>query len=531
MPNDALVYLAVTLATFAAVPSFFWLKDKRHKTRERRRTRAIVEGLKAKMEASRAGKVARALDVAPLPPASNASTVDDHEDRNLDEAKEKKKRSKDRRKRGRESSRMVRSKKPLTSARSSSATDYTPRAPDQSHFSPAPVIDSALEKSPFSPGTMLDMASPTPLSLIPSFHPSSPSPSRSETSSPPGPSRSASASPTTAPLTPPSLPTSHTLPSIVKTNHADTWALHRPRDDPAWDWDGQSSTYSAGSRAASFSSRAKAVPRDMLESPSSPASPSMPSTPSLVFPSLNTYPPPGASLVTQIASLKGALEASRTREDMHRRDAERWSKECDLIKWRWNEAGDIWRRREAEVRACLILVIRTLTLPQLQAQMHHLMHQVQTLALAMQAASLSPPLAAFTTGQSPFPLAIPFPTFNHTGSPFGGIHPFDHRPSSTTSDKVNEGLAEAILKRPDCIRLATTTNLGSVTCRDGSQEEHHGTSMTCDEVDSKLKSASEDNQEVVEFEFPTLLERHLSSSSVDPTRKTAVNVDGVEIFN
>jgi hypothetical protein len=334
--NDALVYLAVAVATFAAVPSLLWFRDQRHKARERLRSRVVVESIKAKMD------TVKALETVPAPaPASKPSVVDVPEECDAEDVKDKKKRTKDRRKRNRDPSSTRLSKKsprpPLPARHGSQATDYTPRAPEQSNLSSPP---------------MPNIVSPKPMSLMSSsFHPPSPSPTRSENCSRAGRSRSASTSSTTAPLTPPSLPSSHSLPhNIIKENNDEAWALQLPHNDPAWDWDGQSSAYSSGSRAPSTSSCVKPSQGEEVSSPSSPASPLLPSAPSLVFPSLNAHPPPGASLSTQIASLTGALEASRTREDMHRREAERWSKECDLVKWRWNEASDLWRRREAEVR-------------------------------------------------------------------------------------------------------------------------------------------------------------------------------------
>ncbi|KAF8513062.1 hypothetical protein JB92DRAFT_3096613 [Gautieria morchelliformis] len=487
--NDALVYLAIAVATFAAVPSLLWLRDRRRRSRERRRNRVVVESIRAKMDAS---KALEALS-APAPvPTPEPSGVDVPEDRDSSDIKDKKKRTKDRRKRNTDT-RPRRGKKPLTSSTASPQerdlqhTDYTPRAPDQSCFS-----------SPYMP----DIASPMPLSLISaSFASPSPSPTRSESLSRTGHSRSpASASSTTAPLTPSSLPPSHPSHPIVKADKAETWALHLPHDDPAWDWDGQSSTYSSGSRAPSASSCVKPAQRDGLPSPTSPSSPLIPSVPSLVFPSLNTHPPPGASLPTQIAGLKGALEASRTREDTHRRDAARWSKECDLIKWRWNEASDLWRRREAE----------------LQAQIHHLMHQVHTLTHTMQTASLSSPVAplSFAPGQPPFPLTMPFPSLHHPLSPFlnGGVHPFHSSPTPHTNegDAVHEGLAEAILKRPGSIRPPATP----------APRSHSAVTPEAGERGTEIA------EPVVEFEFPTLLERRVAS----PLENT-VNIDGVEIFS
>ncbi|KAF8583241.1 hypothetical protein K439DRAFT_1661378 [Ramaria rubella] len=505
--NDALVYLAVAVATFAAVPSFLWLRERRRKSRERRRNRAVVESIKSKMDA------AKALEAVVPPPVAvvEPSVVDEQEERDAEDNKEKKKRSKDRRKRNREPSKSIKSKKSLTSStRALTAqreSDHTPRAPEQPTFTSS---------------HMPDIASPMPVSLISTpFHPPSPSPSRSETSSQPGHTRSTSASSTTAPLTPPSLPPTRSLAnsiSISKENDAETWTLQLPRSDPAWDWDGQSSTYSSGSRAPSAASRIKPVRRELLHhASSSPVSPLMPSAPSLVFPSLNAHPPPGASLSTQIASLKGALEASRTREEMHRREAERWSKECDLVKWRWNEASDLWRRRESE----------------LQVQMHHLMHQLQTLTHTIQTASLSPPMASlsFSASQSPFPLAMTFPPHHHPASPFaGGIHSF-----TGSSDTVNEGLVEAILKRPQGIRPSTSsapisasTSRTSTRSAESSCERSGACTQAVVDGEPKPKQAKTDAiEEVIEFEFPTLLERRVVTPQI---QETVSNTDEVEIF-
>ena len=239
--SDALVYLAVAVATFAAVPSFLWLRDGRYRSRERRRNHVIIESIKAKMDAI------KALEAVPAPPPiPEPSAVDvPDEEGDAKDVKDKKKRTKDRRKRNRDPSRPGKRRQALASSRASpmqcdlQPTDYTPRAPEQSSFS-----------TPYMP----DITSPMPMPLIlTSFHSPtfSPSSSRSENSSQASHSRSASASSTTAPLTPSSLPPSHSLPHIIA--NTETWVLHLPHDDPAWDWDGQSSIYSSGSRDPSSS--------------------------------------------------------------------------------------------------------------------------------------------------------------------------------------------------------------------------------------------------------------------------------------
>jgi hypothetical protein len=62
-------------------------------------------------------------------------------------------------------------------------------------------------------------------------------------------------------------------------------------------------------------------------------------------------PPNSVSTLTQLASLRGALEAARTREEKSRLDAERLGKECEMLKWKW---GEDWRSREAEVRTSFL---------------------------------------------------------------------------------------------------------------------------------------------------------------------------------
>ena len=55
------------------------------------------------------------------------------------------------------------------------------------------------------------------------------------------------------------------------------------------------------------------------------------------------------SAQTQLASMRGALEAARLREEKARTEAECMAKENEELKWRWNEDVMAWRRRESEV--------------------------------------------------------------------------------------------------------------------------------------------------------------------------------------
>ncbi|KIK42879.1 hypothetical protein CY34DRAFT_804453 [Suillus luteus UH-Slu-Lm8-n1] len=133
-------------------------------------------------------------------------------------------------------------------------------------------------------------------------------------------------------------------------------------------------------------------------------------------------PPPGVSVhtvqigsptgplsaQTQLASMRGALEAARLREEKTRAEAERLGKENEELKWRWNEDTMAWRRREGE----------------LQTQVHHLMQQLQaaysvlaTLQSQAQAqAQAQSPLSSYSSPTSPSPRLQPHsPSISHTG--------------------------------------------------------------------------------------------------------------------
>ncbi|KAJ7438506.1 hypothetical protein FB451DRAFT_1416204 [Mycena latifolia] len=91
-------------------------------------------------------------------------------------------------------------------------------------------------------------------------------------------------------------------------------------------------------------------------------------------------PPPSLNTQTQIASLRGALEAARMREEKAKADLDRYAKDFEMMRWENNT----WRRRELE----------------LQAQIHHLMHQLQTYA-ALFASSMSPNGLQMPNGSNP----------------------------------------------------------------------------------------------------------------------------------
>ncbi|KAJ7709921.1 hypothetical protein B0H17DRAFT_1324735 [Mycena rosella] len=94
-------------------------------------------------------------------------------------------------------------------------------------------------------------------------------------------------------------------------------------------------------------------------------------------------PPPSLNTQTQIASLRGALEAARMREEKAKADLDRYAKDFEMMRWENNT----WRRRELE----------------LQGQVNHLMHQLQTYA-ALFASTMSPtgqPHLQVPNGNSP----------------------------------------------------------------------------------------------------------------------------------
>jgi anthranilate synthase/indole-3-glycerol phosphate synthase/phosphoribosylanthranilate isomerase len=79
-----------------------------------------------------------------------------------------------------------------------------------------------------------------------------------------------------------------------------------------------------------------------------------PTTPSRSSSSQSQSPLPNNTPVstnTQLASLRGALEAARQREEKSKQRADKLSRDSETLKRRWGEEVVAWRRRESEVRA------------------------------------------------------------------------------------------------------------------------------------------------------------------------------------
>ncbi|KIJ56269.1 hypothetical protein M422DRAFT_23574 [Sphaerobolus stellatus SS14] len=354
--------------------------------------------------------------------------------------------------------------------------DDTPRVSNNPSFSSAhmPSIASPMSKPAIISSLTTPPASPAMSEA------SSRSPRKNSTST------SATAPSTAAPLTPASIPAC----IIPLADEEANWdRAESSSGDPAWDWDGQAAAYSP--------------PKARKPEPSTPppSLPSVPTLPSLVFPTLNDEPVPGASPASQIGALKTALEASREAEKMLRREVQHYSKECYTMKWRWSTAINEWQQREA----------------QLQAQINHLLMQVQTLTI--QAPQYpAPPYALYPHPGSPFAQAYPGYPHGHQLSP---LHCSTAPPSNDLSE-VSDILAEAILKRPDSIRSSVSRGRrshGSV--RSGSNQVWPPRS----DVDAALSSLSSSSSsqrgspaviadEIQEIEFPTLLEKPMDSPVV-----------------
>ncbi|KZV76848.1 hypothetical protein PENSPDRAFT_679864 [Peniophora sp. CONT] len=185
-------------------------------------------------------------------------------------------------------------------------------------------------------------------------------------------------------------------------------------------------------------------------------------------------PGPALSSQTQLAALKGALEASRLREEKLRADAEREAKQRGVLQWQWREESNAWRRREAE----------------LQSHIHYLTHSLHVSAAQLAAAAppppafsplspLSPPYSPYSQPQMPvsasayappplaaLELARSFPpppssvgSGSAGGSPdrgrrrgrFGSESP-ELEPEEEEELELSDEVADAILKRPDSIK-------------------------------------------------------------------------------
>ncbi|KIY52186.1 hypothetical protein FISHEDRAFT_56161 [Fistulina hepatica ATCC 64428] len=124
---------------------------------------------------------------------------------------------------------------------------------------------------------------------------------------------------------------------------------------------GHTNAMSPSSTAASTSASPR--PRDVVLNESSiscsgSSSRQVSSSRRATTPSSGTSTPPTVAVQTQIASLRGALEAARMREEKCKADNEVYAKELESL--RWENAH--WRRREVE----------------LQTQIHQLIHQVHS---------------------------------------------------------------------------------------------------------------------------------------------------------
>ncbi|KAI0266444.1 hypothetical protein BC834DRAFT_129094 [Gloeopeniophorella convolvens] len=246
----------------------------------------------------------------------------------------------------------------------------------------------------------------------------------------------------------------------------------------SWDWDGQS-TFHRDPPPRFAAARAANQQRGM-SSPTSPsipfAHPETPPTPASVLSPLSpldlpirrngaspvpssrpgarrtsaarlppTPPPNPVSAQTQIASLKGALEAARLREEKNRAEAERLAKECDALRWHWAQDVTRWQHHEAK----------------LLSYIQHLTHGAQMYAGA-------PPFSPATT-----PMLPGFPTSGLSGSVGPVATPLPYSPafddsrgrrrergqengangdSDTDAFTLSDEVVGAILKRPDSLK-------------------------------------------------------------------------------
>jgi hypothetical protein len=179
--------------------------------------------------------------------------------------------------------------------------------------------------------------------------------------------------------------TDTSCPSSTTPSRKSQKRSHTRATSCSWDWDGQSSFHHdppprfSGARAnitqrGSNSPFCSPVTLSLPDTPSSlsgvsssfsiiqssmpcddTASPALASrvgTRYPLIPHLPLSPPPiSVSAQTQIASLRGALEAARLREEKSRVEAERRAKDYDALSWRWTEERTRWHRREAEVQS------------------------------------------------------------------------------------------------------------------------------------------------------------------------------------
>ena len=102
-------------------------------------------------------------------------------------------------------------------------------------------------------------------------------------------------------------------------------------------------------RASTPSSHSHSNPHSANSTPLRTPTPSSQSPMASSSASSSTPSSVSVSAQTQLASLRGALEAARMREEKAKGEVERLNRECQELRWRWGEDVGIWRRREGEV--------------------------------------------------------------------------------------------------------------------------------------------------------------------------------------
>ncbi|TFY80862.1 hypothetical protein EWM64_g3150 [Hericium alpestre] len=367
-----------------------------------------------------------------------------------------------------------------------------------------------------------------------------------------------------------SIPSSNTVTANTSPTSTSRAARGKSSSGGSWDWDGQSTFYrdppprfakfnnanNNTSRNPTSASASAASPLPLLNSPlptPAPLSPSPSPGPSRprrtptprVGRGQNETPPPSTpgialSSHTQIASLKGALEAAKMREEKNRLEAERLAKEVEMAKWRWSKDAGNWRRREMEMNNYIQYLVHNLHMyasASAQAQQPPGSHQPPQ--PPSHPATPAPGSAPLPLSTPPFPPPLPFSPLSPSGTPFPFSpagpsfppysyppqHPMQHQtlatffPGPTSSgsrspdrgrrrqrkraegeegevakdageedDSDEEGfhlsneVAGAILKRPDSLRVKTRRRgegsilVGAGTDAEGSNSADAGTS-------------------------------------------------------
>ncbi|KAF7311478.1 hypothetical protein MKEN_01050100 [Mycena kentingensis (nom. inval.)] len=166
------------------------------------------------------------------------------------------------------------------------------------------------------------------------------------------------------------------VPAILVSDPPVVHARQSTAPNP-WEWDGQGPSKPTPAQSPRFRSKSssRAVPEAQPTSQTGATTDDL-ALPTLSKPSQSAFTPstsgsapasasgsgsnsaPGTPPPqTQLASLRGALEAARLREEKTRSELDRATRDAEILRW---ENG-AWRRREVE----------------LQSQVHHLMHQLQ----------------------------------------------------------------------------------------------------------------------------------------------------------